>query len=162
MKPHKLQSEVISILTDRLADEYTAYYFYLCAANYCNNIGYFRAGNFFKDEAANELSHAQIIMDYLVKWNVQPVIQKTDTNHSFENLYSIIEDSYELEYNLLTKYNDGSSKLFKSDLNTFDFLQQFRTIQTDSVAEYSDLLNKLELIDTDDKFQMYMFELNNF
>jgi hypothetical protein len=40
----------------------------------------------------------------------------------------------------------------------FDFLQQFRTIQTQSVAEYSDMINMLEGVNVNDKFQMLMLE----
>jgi ferritin len=51
-----------------------------------------------------------------------------------------------------------SSKLFASDLTTFDFLQEYRTGQKESVVEYNDLLNALELVDKNDKFQVLYFE----
>jgi hypothetical protein len=44
------------------------------------------------------------------------------------------------------------------DLCTFDFLQQFRLIQTKSVAEYSDKLNLLEDVDGKDKFKLLLLE----
>ena len=64
-----------------------------------------------------------------------------------------------MEYNLYADYEDTSGKVFKTgDLCVFDFLQQFRTIQTESVAQYSDMMNMLEGVKTDDKFQMLMLE----
>jgi hypothetical protein len=48
--------------------------------------------------------------------------------------------------------------VFKKDLCVFDFLQEFRKIQKDSVAEYSDKLNMLEGVDAKDKFNMLLLE----
>ena len=88
-----------------------------------------------------------------------PTIKPVDPgNPSFNNLVEIINSAYKLEYNLLVDYNDSSSKLFQMDLTTFDFLQQFRTLQKDSVSEYADLLNALELINVDNKFEILYFE----
>ena len=56
------------------------------------------------------------------------------------------------------KYIANSQTLFASDLATFDFLQEFRDIQTSSVAEYSDLLNALQLIDIDKRLDLLHFE----
>ena len=50
----------------------------------------------------------------------------------------------------------------KKDLCTFDFLQQYRTIQRLAVAEYSTFLNQLELIDKEDKNWVYEFEKRAF
>ena len=51
-----------------------------------------------------------------------------------------------------------SQAIFGIDLATFDFLQGFRQIQTDSVVEYSDLLAALELIDVNSKLDILHFE----
>ena len=52
--------------------------------------------------------------------------------------------------------------LNKKDVCTFDFLQQYRTIQRLSVAEYSTFLNQLETIDREDKNWVYEFEKRAF
>jgi hypothetical protein len=62
-----------------------------------------------------------------------------------------------IEYDLYEAYEETSKKLFNMDLCTFDFLQQFRLIQTKSVAEYSDKLNMLEGV-KGDKFEMLLLE----
>jgi hypothetical protein len=50
-------------------------------------------------------------------------------------------------------------KIFKTgDLCVFDFLQQYRVGQKESVAEYSDKLNMLEGTNTGSKFEMLMLE----
>jgi hypothetical protein len=63
-----------------------------------------------------------------------------------------------MEYNLMIDYNDSSAKLFTSDLTTFDFLSKYREIQKDAVIEYSDLLGALNLIDSNNKFEVLYFE----
>jgi ferritin len=159
LNPVKLDESVVSILTNRIKDEYIAHYFYRNAANWCLDANYKKAAKFFEGEANNELEHAKMLQDYITSWNVIPTIPAVDPKTaSFNNLVEIINGGYKLEYNLLVDYNDSSSKLFNIDLTTFDFLQQFRVIQKDSVAEYSDLLNALNLIDVNNKFELLYFE----
>lgn len=163
LKPINLPEEVVNTLNERIRDEYTAHYFYRNATNWCKDMNYEKAAKFFEDEANNELEHAKMLQDYITSWNVLPTIQQVDPGKpTFKNLVEIINSAYKLEYNLLVDYNETSSKLFNIDLTTFDFLQQFRTIQKDSVSEYSDLLNALELINVDNKFELLYFENNYF
>ena len=157
-KPNQLKKEVVSLINQRIGDEYTAHYFYNSAANWCAGAGYLKAAVFFTTETANELTHAQKLQKYLVNWNVLPVIPKVETHVDFGNLPEIIERAYELELDLYKKYIADSQVLFTSDLATFDFLQEFRGIQTESVAEYSDLLNALQLIDIDKRLDLLHFE----
>jgi len=55
-------------------------------------------------------------------------------------------------------YNEMSAKLFTQHLPTFDFLTEFRTIQVQSIAEYSDLLNAAQLIDVNSKLDLLHYE----
>lgn len=159
LNPVKLDESVVSILVDRIKDEYTAHYFYRNAANWCADANYMKATKFFEEEANNELEHAKKLQDYITGWNVIPVIPPVDPKTaSFNNLVEIINGAYKMEYNLLVDYNESSSKLFNVDLTTFDFLQEFRTIQKDAVVEYSDLLNALNLINVNNKFEILYFE----
>jgi hypothetical protein len=63
-----------------------------------------------------------------------------------------------IEYALYEDYEGTSMEMFKKDLCVFDFLQQFRMLQKQSVAEYSDKLNILEGVDAKDKFNMLLLE----
>ncbi len=160
--PSKLNEETITILTDRIKDEYTAHYFYRNAANWCKNMNYKKATQFFEGEANSELQHAEGLQNYMVDFNVQPVIEKTETKFDFNSLVEIINQAYLMEQDLLKKYNQSSSEVFSTDLTTFDFLQEYRELQKQSVVEYSDLLNALMLIDHNDKFQILYFEQTYF
>lgn len=160
--PMKLSEQVTDLLSQRIKDEYTAHYFYRSAANWCKNVNYKKAAEFFENEASSELDHAKKLQEYMDDWNVKPVIEKTETNFEFENLIDIINNAYQMELGLLKLYNETSSQVFTTDLTTFDFLQDFRELQKSAVIEYSDLLNALLLVDYNDKFQVLYFEQTYF
>lgn len=158
LMPQVLKNETEDILNARLTDEYQAYYFYLNARNWCNGQGYFKAGSFFEKESNNELDHANKLQAYLVDWNLEPKLPKVETQFRFNSLVEIVNESYKLEFELLQKYSNDARSLIVKDPSTFTFLQQFLTLQNESVKEFSDLLNGLQLIDYNDKFQLLYFE----
>ena len=159
VNPVKLGQTTVKLLTERLKDEYTAHYYYRNAANWCNNANYMKAAKFFEDEASSELEHAKSLQDYITSWNLLPSIPTvTPDKPDFSNLVDIINGAYKMEYNLMIDYNESSAKLFTSDLTTFDFLSKYREIQKDAVVEYSYLLNALNLIDSNNKFEVLYFE----
>jgi ferritin len=160
--PKTLSDITVKILTARLGDEYTAHYFYRNATNWCAGIGYLKAAAFFAQEAENELDHAKGLQKYLVDWNVMPLLPSIKPNVTFTDLIDIINKAYALEYALFESYNNDSKELFTSDLATFDFLTTYRTGQTQSVIEYSDLLNAAELVDINNKFEILYFEQTYF
>jgi ferritin len=159
MKPNQLEGEVVNMLLPRLQDEYTAFYFYRAASNWCQGVGFEKAAEFFAAESTDELEHAKKIEKYLVDWNVTPdlpALQRPPLE--FANLISVIEQAYKLEYDLYEQYEETSLKVFSVDPCTFDFLQQFRSLQTKAVAEYSDKLNMLEGVEPTGKFEMLLLE----
>jgi len=159
MKPHSLDKGVVDLLAPRHLDEMDAFYFYRAASNWCQGVGYFKAAAFFAAESQDELEHAGKIEKDLVDWNITvplPSVPKPQVD--FSGLLEVLEEAYKIEYDLYEAYEETSKKLFNMDLCTFDFLQQFRLIQTKSVAEYSDKLNLLEDVDGKDKFKLLLLE----
>jgi ferritin len=155
---YKLSEKVIRILTDRIKDEYTAHYYYRAATNWCQDMNYKKAAEFFKNEADDELEHAKKLQEYMVDFNIQPTIPQANTKHSFDNLIGIIEGAYKMELGLMKEYNKNSTDIFTEDITTFDFLTEFREIQKGAVVEYNDLINASNLINKKDKFQVLYFE----
>lgn len=160
--PTKLNGAVVKELTDRLADEYTAHYYYTNAANWCANVGYKKAAAFFLAESASELEHARKLQNYLVDWNIQPEIKPVPTTKAFQSLLDCVNGAYEMEYGLFEAYVASSKVAFEAHLTTFDFLKDLRDIQTSAVAEYSDLLNALQLIDVNNKLDVLFFQTKYF
>lgn len=161
-KLYKLSPSVIKMLEDRLKDEYYAHYLYRAAANWCQEMNYKKAAAFFAEDAMTELAHAEMLQKYITDFNLVPEIPQAKTDFKFDNLIDIIYQAYDFELGLMKSYNEISHKVFQEDLTTFDFLQQFRDIQKDSVVEFSDLINGSELVDRNDKFQVLYFEQTYF
>lgn len=158
MNPKELNGTSTAIINNRLVDEYTAHFFYRIASNWCKGVGYNNAAAFFEKEAASELGHAEKLQQYLVDWNVNPIMPAVKPNIQFISLIDIVNKAYALEYDLFTKYNADSLKVFQNDITTFDFLTEFREIQTESVIEYSDLLNAAQLIDPTNLLDIVHYE----
>lgn len=156
--PKTLPDDIIESLNDAIAEEYGAHYFYRAATNWCQGVAYTKAAAFFAKEAANELEHAEKIQKYLVDWNCTPVLPSVKFSGNFKNLIDLVNKSYTIEFNLGEKYNKKSEDVFAKHLPTFDFLQEFRKIQTESIAEYSDLLNAAQLINVSNKLDLLHYE----
>lgn len=163
MKNVQLPKQIVDRLEERINDEYTAHYFYRNAANYCENIGYIAAASFFSKEADSELEHAKKVQKFLLDWNIQPNLKGIASPESFSNLVDIIEKGYIIEYDLLQSYNeDAVFFLEQKNISSFNLAISFVEHQTESVAEFATLKDKLELIDTKDKSWLYQFQLEEF
>lgn len=161
--PKKLDSKVIDILNNRIGSEYKAHYFYRHLSNYFEDMGYTKAAKYFAGEASEELEHAEGLQKYLADWNVTATLKAINPPDKVTGLVDAIEAAYELEYDLFEDYRDDSTTIFNmGDIATFDFLAKYRAIQTESVAKYATLINKLELIDNTDKNWVANFEHENF
>jgi ferritin len=156
--PNKLPAEIVTELNTRIGDEYAAHYFYRSAANWCHNANYKKAAVFFDAEAASELDHAKGLQEYLTQWNHIPEIPAATTNVAFPNLVEIINNAYTMEYGLFEKYSAAQIVFDKVHAASFNFIQGYVNIQNEAVAEYSDLLNALTLIDPTNKFEVLYFE----
>ncbi len=158
MKVEQLPKEITALLQPLISEEYKAFYTYKAISNFCRSVGFFQAADFFQKEADNELQHSAKIQSYLVDWNVLPALPPISPTTFTPSLKGCIEAAYKMEYALYEVYEDVSYKILeKEDICTFDFLQEFRTLQTKSVAEYSDMLNMLEG-EEDDKMNMLLLE----
>lgn len=160
--PKELEAKSLEILNNRIKDEYTAHFFYRNAANWCEDANYKKATEFFKQEAENELDHAKKLQGYITSWNTLPTLPSVKPSIQFTDLVDIVNKAYVLEYDLFQKYNSDSIELMTKDITTYDFLTEFRKIQYDSVVEYSDLLNALNLVDPNNKFELLYFEQTYF
>ena len=87
---------------------------------------------------------------------------QSETSFEFDSLLDIIYKAYDFELALMKSYNKDSQDVFQEDLTTFDFLQQFREIQRESVVEFNDFINGANLVDKGDKFQILYFEQTYF
>ena len=157
---NKLEESSVNVLTLRLSDEFGAYYFYRALSNWCKSVGYTKAAEYFAKESDDELTHAKKIESFLVDWNIIPQLPAiTQPGLEFKSLFDGIEKAYAMEYALYESYENDGVKVFKTgDLCTFNLLSEYIQVQTKAVAEYSDMLNLLEGVNVDNKFEMLMLE----
>ena len=159
MKPNKLEQNVVELILPRLQDEYNAFYFYRSASNWLADAGYLFAAEYFKGESTDELSHAKGLEDYIVSWNVIPNLPDVEKPVlKFGGLVDIIEQSYQIEFELYEAYEKTAKEMFVADLCTFKLMQDYLQIQLKSIAEYSDFLNQILLIDANDKLSVLLLE----
>ena len=156
--PKTLDASIVSALEARLKDEYTAHLIYKNAANWCKNVGYVKAGAFFEAEAADELTHAQKLQDYMIRWNILPQIPVATVPNTMRSLIDCVNVSYTFEYGLLQSYSQVQMEVDCVHPSTFNFVQEFVDIQNHSVGVFSDLLNALMLVDYNNKLDLLMFE----
>lgn len=150
MKLLKLDKEIVTLLVERLKNEYAAHYMYRALSNWSSNVGYKLAGEYFAKEAEDELSHAKKIEVFMTDWNVFFVLPDVEIPIAkYEDLKEAIETAYKAEADLYEAYETISNEIFKiGDTCVFDFLQFFRTVQTKAVAEYSTMLNILDGVES--------------
>ena len=160
--PNKISDSLITILTDRLRDEYTAYFFYQNAMNWCRDKGYNKAADFFKEEAEGELEHANKLQSFMVDWNVYPTLPSINARIQFTDLIDIINKAYAIEFNLFEAYKASVTTARDLDLNVEMLLREYVRIQNDEVVEYSDLLNASKLVNVDNQFEVLYFEQTYF
>jgi ferritin len=156
--PKTLDGSIVSAMEARLKDEYTAHLIYKNAANWCKNVGYAKAAAFFEAEAADELTHAQKLQDYMIQWNVLPQIPVATVPNTMKSLVNCINGAYTFEYNLLQSYSQIQLEVEGMHPATFNFIQEFVDIQNHSVGVFSDLLNAIVLVDYNNKLDLLMFE----
>jgi ferritin len=152
MNLYKLPQSVINLLQKRVLDEKTAEYFYQAAALWCRNKGYDEGYEYFTNESKDEKKHFKKLTGYLADWGANGTLPSINSRDiSFNDLNDILEQAYQMEYDLMLAYQDISATIFTSHMVTFDFLVFYRNIQNESVIQYGTLLNKLASYSKEDE-----------
>lgn len=152
-----LPQKAIDALTERLADEYSAYYFYISAAAWARLNGFENIAKYFQIESHGEEYHYKTIVKYLSDWNVSvkfPTIEAPI--QTFTGLQDIMDQQYKMELGLLAKYEQDAIIIFSVCQNAFILLQQFISIQNDAIIEVSNYAKKLQAyLDTDPGLMLF-------
>lgn len=137
-----------AILNKAIASELYASNFYRHLAAQMQRLGYFGAAAFFSREAASELEHFQLHVDYIndrgsvAKIPVVPAMTEAVTS-----LGDAIEQALETELQLGNDYQTWYSSC--GCVTTQQFLLQFLEIQRKSAGEYGDLQSRLARVGDD-------------
>ena len=156
--PNKLPEATIKYLSERLNDEQKANRFYRYVSNCLENAGYVIAAKYFAAEAAAEIEHAKGLEKYATDWNDELDFLALPAVGEYEGIVMIVDAAYKLEWDLLQAYKENVfTAQEEEDYSTFNFLQKYIDIQTQSVAEYANIINQLNLFKVDDT-NLYLFE----
>ncbi|NBO23385.1 hypothetical protein EBU94_08635 [bacterium] len=155
---YKLDPQALSVLNAAIQEERKAELFYTAARDFTKNVGFFNSADFFANESEDEKAHAKKIRDFITDWNDIPQNMKLPEFGTFESLKDVFESAYEMEYGLCELYKGWAIQMFAVDQNVYKFLQHFIKIQNKAVAEYSDFMNQLVMINT--PFEELWFDQN--
>lgn len=115
-------------------------------ANHLQRLGFFGSQKYFMTESAEELTHYQIIADFMNDMGgvadvpaIEPIKDKIET------IGDALEIGYETELDVLNQYKDLYKMAEEEDCAVAVFLQQFITIQVKAVGQYGDLLAKYKV-----------------
>jgi len=138
-----LEPAVIDIVMPRVLDELKARYFYEAGMAWSRKNGYDKAAKYFKAQSYEEKHHYKIWVNFLSDWNVDidfPNI--TPEKKEFKSLTDILEQQYQMEFNLGESYETDAIKVFPLCQITFKKMQYFVMIQNSSIIESNNLVTK--------------------
>ena len=156
MEFYYLPSVVVDILNARLQDEYNAERFYIAASIWCDMNGYPKASKHFVNEYHDERRHAHMLQKHASDWNISLSLPDVVTPPIKSDLVGIIEQAYQMEYALCEAYANDIKTVDEDYPATEVFLSKFIKIQDKAVTEYSDMLKKLQGIES--PFELKMME----
>ena len=115
-------------------------------ANQLQRLGFFGSQKYFLAESAEELTHYQIIVDFINDMgDVASVPAIEAVNDKVASIGDALEIGYETELDVLNQYKKIYKQAEEEDCAVAIFLQQFITIQVKAVGHYGDLLAKYKV-----------------
>ena len=115
-------------------------------ANQMQRLGYFGTQKYFLAESAEELTHYQIIADFMNDMgDVAQIPQIEAIKDKAENIGDALDIGYQMEREVMDMYRDFSKEAFEECQVTYQFLLQFLEIQRKAVGHYGDLLAKYKV-----------------
>jgi ferritin len=136
--------EQVAIIMPRISDELKARYFYEATWAWCRRNGYKKAAKFFKEQSKEESDHYKWLVKILVDWEIDirlPAIEAPF--QEFESLLDILEQAYEMEYNIGIAYNNDALKMM--NLNQMLYRKLFITFVHIQKNETEEAKNRLIL-----------------
>jgi ferritin len=117
-------------------------------ANQMQRLGYFGSQKYFLAESAEELTHYQIIVEFMNDMGDCADLPTIDAiTDKVKTIGDALEIGYEMEMEVLNHYKKFYHEADEDDCAVGIFLQQFVTIQVQAVGHYGDLLAKYKVAD---------------
>ena len=112
-------------------------------ANNLQRLGYFGGQKYFLAESAEELTHYQILVDFINDMGDVADVPKIDAiEDEIDSLASALQVAYDMELDVYNQYKKLYKEAGEEDCAVGMFLQQFVTIQVKAVGTYGDLISR--------------------
>jgi ferritin len=112
-------------------------------ANNLQRLGYFGGQKYFLAESAEELTHYQILVDFINDMGDVADVPKIDAiEDEIDSLASALQVAYDMELDVYNQYKKLYKEAEEEDCAVGIFLQQFVTIQVKAVGTYGDLISR--------------------
>ena len=115
-------------------------------ANQLQRLGYFGSQKYFLAESAEELTHYQIIVEFMNDMGDCADIPQIDSiKDKVSDIGEALEIGYKTELEVYNQYKDLYKDAEENDCVVSQFVLQFLEIQRKAVGSYGDLLAKYKI-----------------
>lgn len=115
-------------------------------ANQMQRLGYFGTQKYFLAESAEELTHYQMLVEFMNDMGDCADLPKIDAiTDKVTDIGEALELGYNTELDVYNQYKEFYQKAEDEDCVVGIFLQQFVNIQREAVGHYGDLLAKYKV-----------------
>lgn len=112
-------------------------------ANQLQRLGFFGGQKYFLAESAEELTHYQILVDFINDMGDVADVPKIDAiEDEIDSIATALQVAYDMELDVYNQYKKFYQEAEEEDCAVGIFLQQFVTIQLKAVGAYGDLISR--------------------
>lgn len=114
-------------------------------ANHLQRLGFFGGQSYFLKESAEELTHYQMIVDFLNDMGTVADMPEIEAvKDKVESIGDALQIGYDTELEVYNLYKALYEKAEKEDCVVAQFLLQFMQIQREAVGSYGDFISRYE------------------
>lgn len=146
-----LSDNLLKKLNTQVTLEFYSSNLYLQMSAWCDYKGLDGSAKFFKQHAAEEMSHMQKIFDYIQDTGSLAIIDAIEKPEiDFTDLKALYITTYKHETMITKQINEiVDIALKEKDYSTFNFLQWYVSEQHEEEKLFKSILDKIELIGVD-------------
>jgi len=156
-----LSDKIKDLLQKSIESELYASNLYKHLSNQMQRLGFFGMQKYFLDESADELTHYQKIVDFINDNGDVAMMPKVDAvKDKIGSIGDALQVAYETELDLLNQYKNFYSQCLVEDVTVAIFLEQYITIQINSVGEFGDLIATYNQAEATGEILLFDKEIN--
>lgn len=132
-------------------------------ANQLQRLGYFGAQKYFLSESAEELTHYQMLVEFMNDMGDVAELPKIDeVDDTIDSLATALQVAYDMELDVYNQYKKLYKEAEEEDCAVAIFLQKFIKIQVKAVGDYGDFISRYNRCGTNEaailEFDEYLSE----